>query len=114
MPNLVGSEFSNISELYVLLSHGATLRSALDGTASGGGKSGIPVPIPLDRDIAEFVNMGFTGGLKINWMPADPERIALAPIDGPISIDAQDPPPGTEVPFGSPVSVHIACGESAL
>lgn len=108
LPNLVGVDFHSLAAVLVCLQHGGTLDGCLDGTAFPG-QDGEIIPIPLDRDIAEFLSMGTNGGLKVTWIPGDPgDLIAGAPGPMDFRVQSQSPPAGTDVPRGSQVVVQIS------
>lgn len=108
IPNLVGADIGPITELVTCLSHGGTLPACLAGTAFTG-EDNLVIPIIIDRDTADFLHMALTGALEVEWIPADPEELATsAPGPTIFSIEAQDPPGGTEIPLGSKVTIQIS------
>lgn len=107
LPNLIGVDTFQLSELVSCMAHGGDFAGCMAGTVFTG-EDGIARPVVLEEDVANFVNMYFTKDLKVTWLPAPPDDVTGS-LPGPSKVDvtAQTPPGGTEVPLGTEVFVQI-------
>jgi len=108
MPDFVAVGFSNLADAMSCLQHGGGLEDCLAGTAFGGDLDGNPQPIPVSREVAEFLNLHVNGGLEINWIPGDPVGLIMsAPGPMSFSVISQFPVAGTLISSDAQVSVQI-------
>ena len=106
VPDLASIPFFTLAEFQICLAHGGGVSGCLDGTAFLG-QDGIANPLDVPRDIADFLQMQFSGSLKFKWIPGDPSDI-MTSLPGPSTFAvSQSPPPGTEIPLGSEVIVAV-------
>jgi hypothetical protein len=108
VPDFIGAGFNNLSEMCVCLDHQGSVDDCLAGTAFGGGIDEIPDPIPISRELAEFLG---SFRHKIKWIPANPTAIGLEQgVTGSnliFSVASQFPAPGTLVSDPAEISVHL-------
>jgi hypothetical protein len=108
LPDLVGADVFQMAQLQVCLAQGGALRACVDGTAFLG-PDGELRPISIDSDVAEFLNMAENGGLDVRWLPMSAADLVQGlPGSATLSVTAQDPLPGTEVPTGATVIVQLS------
>src|SRR5207237_104730 len=77
MPDLLAlgdRGFWMIASLLFCLRFGVELDDCLAGT--WGDQEATVFPVPLPRDVAEFLNLYLQGQIKVRWIPGDPEFVA--------------------------------------
>jgi hypothetical protein len=104
VPDFVSAGVNNLTELFTCLSHQGTVEDCIAGTAFGGGIDGIPDPIPVNREVAEFLNLFM---FKIQWIPGRPDELHLSHPDSFFGLLSQSPPPGAFVTDAAQISVQF-------
>ena len=106
VPDLGSIPFFTLAEYQICLAHGGGVRAAWTARPSRG-QDGVPQPLDVPRDIADFLQMQFSQALRFKWVPGDPSDI-MSGLPGPSTFAvSQSPPPGVEIPLGAEVIVAV-------